>query len=61
MIKSIIRALFSGVLFIFLLLLLSEEARNDYKQRGLKPFIYMFLVYVAVYIFIGLSINVFCK
>ncbi|WP_161485927.1 hypothetical protein [Thermoanaerobacter sp. YS13] len=57
MIKLIIRALFSGIVFIFLLLLLSEKARNDYKQRGLKPFIYMFLVYVAVDIFIGLIIK----
>jgi hypothetical protein len=57
MLKLIIRALFSGVVFIFLLLFLSEKARNDYKKRGLKPFIYMFLVYVAADIFIGLIIK----
>lgn len=53
MIKLIIKALFSGMLFIFLLFFVSEKARNDWKQRGLKPFIYMFLVYVVLYIVIG--------
>lgn len=44
-------SIFRCSLYIFTTFLI-EKARNDYKQRGLKPFIYMFLVYIAVYIFI---------